>query len=167
MAANLTRNTNQRLRACWSQCLQPAQKELEQRLREWNSCANNMPIAAESARRANEVARNAEQLYARGHQRAVLAKGNHDAAWRKLLSPRLVGSDYGALVAAEHRARAAHGIVTRDLENIRRQVETARVATVRAAGLVGGCDDWVSFLSFRLGGLRGARGGAWFAACCG
>lgn len=159
-AVALVRDSNQRLRACWSQRLQPAQQELERRLREWESRANDMPFAVEGARRAEAAARDAEQPHARAHQRAVLAKGNHDAAWSKLLTPRLPGEDYGPPVAAEHRARVAYGIATRNLENTGRRLETARVAASRAGDLVGGCmvmgDSLESF----------GRKGGWGARIC-
>lgn len=164
----LRRDSKQRLRACWSRCLQPAQQELERRLREWESCANDMPFAVEGGRRAEAAARNAEQLHARAHQRAMLAKGHHDAAYNSLWIPRQPGQDYGAPVAAEHRARVAYGTATRNLKNITRQVEAARAAASRAGDLVGGCGDGESLGGFG-GGInmegregRGVRFGFFF-----
>lgn len=164
VAETLVRDINERLRACWSQSIQPAKMELERCLLEWNASFNGMPSAAEKARRAEEVVRNVERLHARARQSVVLAREAHEAASNDLIFPPLLCDDYGALVGAEHRARMAYGTAARGLENVRLQVVASRAAANRAADLVGGCDDGSCVEMFvGNGGGGGALGGS---RCC-
>ncbi|CAN0129770.1 unnamed protein product, partial [Ectocarpus sp. 12 AP-2014] len=137
IAKSTKNDIHERLQGCWQRCLQPTKLELHRLEKMLDDCSDVLPTAEESARRARDVARSAESIYALVRHSASHARQAHESAREEVLFPPLLCDDYGALLRAQHRTREGLVKAIESVKNARGQVEGARAAVKNAVEIIG------------------------------